>query len=188
MDPEDPLLYFFADKVLLRELIDEGKPIGLTPSLLVYAAGGGDTELVSMLLSAGGRDLLDAFDEELSWTPLIAASKNGDAAMVTLLLEAGADVNANDEARAGDTALKVAVERGDFDTAKLLIEHDADPTIPGWMHLTPLDKARERKRMPELYALLSSVVKTMPEPEPTKKRPPARPRKSEEGRLPRKRR
>ena len=169
MDVDDSLLEFFSDKALLQELIDEGKPIGLSTGILVYAAQRGDIELVRMLLSAGGQELLDTFDDDLAWTPLIAAAKKGDAAMVTFLLEAGADVNANDEARIGDTALWAAVQRGDYDVAKILIEHGADPTIPGWMQQTALDKARERKRMPELYALLSSVVKSIPEPQPAKK-------------------
>ncbi|MDQ6942506.1 MAG: ankyrin repeat domain-containing protein, partial [Candidatus Eremiobacteraeota bacterium] len=73
------------------------------------------------------------------------------------LIDAGADVNAHDESRIGDTALLLAVQHGLFDIAKILVEHGADPTIPGWMGRTPLDHARDRKRMPELYDLLKSA-------------------------------
>jgi len=33
-----------------------------------------------------------------------------------------------------------------FEVAKLLIDSGADPTIPGWMQLTAVHKARDRKR------------------------------------------
>src|SRR4051794_28275537 len=52
---------------------------------------------------------LNEFDE-FSWTPLMHAVRSGSQDLCKLLLESGADVNAHDEARAGNTALSEAVD------------------------------------------------------------------------------
>jgi ankyrin repeat protein len=62
-----------------------------------------------------------------------------------LLLRAGADVNAHNEARISDTALKLAAEQADSAMVTLLLDAGADPLIPGWMGLTPWDKAQDRR-------------------------------------------
>lgn len=62
------------------------------------------------------------------------------------LQEAGADVNAHNAPHIGDTALRLAAENGTLEMVELLLNAGADPTIPGWMALTALDKARDRKR------------------------------------------
>jgi hypothetical protein len=155
----NPLWDYLLDKRALEELVAEGASMHVTATIVGAAVDTGDVDLVRLLLKAGGLKLLHAFDDDLAWTPLMAAAKNGDVAMVRYLLDAGSDVNAHDEAKIGDTALMLAVRYGHYDTAVVLIEHGADPTIPGWMGRTPLDDARDRKRMPELYALLKSAVR-----------------------------
>lgn len=114
--------------------------------------------LVEMLLAADGRVALSWFDY-VSRTPLIIAAEKGNLTIAQMLIDAGADVNANDQERIGDTALHEAARNGSLPIARLLIGAGADPHIPGWMWLTPLDKARERKRGdgPAILALLEQA-------------------------------
>lgn len=186
-DHDNPLWDFLPDVGLIKEWIAEGNAVRITPQILRYAVTIGDRDLVRFLLDIGGTAFLNVPESDLGWTPLMVAAQKGDAAMTAFLLEVGAEVNVHDEDRAGDTALMLAVEKGEYEIAKMLIEHGADPTIPGWMRQTPLDKARERIRMPELYALLASVVEAPPEPHSVKKPPAAKRRTSDKGRLPPKR-
>lgn len=59
------------------------------------------------------------------------------------ILKCSVDVNAHDTEHMGDTALHMAVEKRNTEIVELLLKHGADPTIPGWMQITPLDEARE---------------------------------------------
>lgn len=154
MDFDDPLSAYFSDRPALEALIADGETLRVSSEIFMAAVGTGDVELVRLLLKAGGAALLDAFDDDLAWTPLMCAAKKGDVAMTTFLIDAGADVNAHDESRIGDTALLLAVQHGLLEIATILVARGADPSIPGWMGRTPLDHARDRKRMPELYELL----------------------------------
>ena len=62
-----------------------------------------------------------------------------------VLLEAGADVNASEEARIGNTPLREVAAECSLAVAKCLVDAGADPRIPGWMQLTALHKAEGRK-------------------------------------------
>ncbi len=104
-----------------------------------------DAAIVGLLLAADGYVALNWFDY-VSRTPLIIAVEMGNVSIARMLIDAGADVNANEEERIGDTALHEAAARGSLPMAKLLIAAGADPHIQGWMWLTPLGKAQERKR------------------------------------------
>jgi len=76
------------------------------------------------------------------------------------LLKAGADVNAHDEENIGDTPLGRIAGDCSLETAKILVEYGADPTISGWMQLSALDRAKARKR-PEgrsVYELLCKAA------------------------------
>ena len=161
-NPDDPLWDYLADRPALEALVAEGERITVSVPIFASAVETGDIALVRLLLKEGGEWLLDAFDSDLSSTPLMHAVKSGDLAMMAFLIDAGSDVNANEEAKFGDTALMVAVQGGNYDAAKLLVEHGADPTIRGWMRRTALDHAAERKRMPELYALLKAAADGRP--------------------------
>ena len=79
--------------------------------------------------------------------------------IVKLLLAAGADVNAHDNRRIGNTALNEVAGDGAFETIEVLLEAGADPTIRGWMNLNALDRARSRVRSPAIYAMLEAAAK-----------------------------
>ncbi|AFY89462.1 ankyrin repeat domain-containing protein [Chroococcidiopsis thermalis] len=125
---------------------------------LHFAAKDGDENLVKQQIEEGCP--VNDFDE-LGKTPLHHASQKGHIAVIKLLLEAGADVNAHDESKIGDTPLGEVAGNCDFEVAKLLIDAGANPTIPGWMQLTALHRAKTRKK-PEgkaVYQLLLDVAR-----------------------------
>ena len=107
------------------------------------AASSGDVEEIKALLEAGLP--INAFDDDLSWTPLHYAAIEGHVAAVRYLIDAGAEVNAHEEEKIGETPLGLVVRDCSFDMAQTLIDAGADPTIPGWMALTSLDRSAERK-------------------------------------------
>lgn len=110
---------------------------------LHFAAQDGDLELVKRLLNEGYQP--NVFDD-LGWTPLHYAAKGGHLDVMRLLLASGADVNANDERVIGNTPLGEVASNCSFEVAKILIDAGGDPTIPGWMQLTAIHKAEDRKR------------------------------------------
>ena len=120
------------------------------------AAQDGDVQKVIELLSAGY--LPDKFDE-LGKTPLHYAAENENIELIHVLLNAGADVNAHKESYIGNTPLSEVAGSCSFDVAKILIEAGADPTIPGWMQLTALHRAEQRKK-PEGKKVYELLLKT----------------------------
>nr|WP_281404480.1 ankyrin repeat domain-containing protein [Pyxidicoccus fallax] len=105
-----------------------------------WAANRGYTEVLDTLLRAGGDSVLGVFDD-FPFTPLHHAAFKGHVHAVRFLLDAGSDVNSVDDENIGDTALSLAVQEGWPDVVELLLARGADPTIPGFMRLTPLDHA-----------------------------------------------
>lgn len=110
---------------------------------LHWAAQRGDLPKVRELIASGSP--VSEFDD-LGFTPLHYASRQGHLEVMRALIEAGADVNAHAERRIGETPLGEVAGNCSFEVAKLLIDAGADPTIPGWMQLTALHRASERKR------------------------------------------
>lgn len=115
---------------------------------------GTDEELYQALLAAASRgdvaglragletrpDLIDAALGASRYTPLVAASIKGQLEAVRVLLELGARV---DHHQPGPplvvpTALYHGVGRGNEAMAHLLLEHGADPRIPGFRGTTVL--------------------------------------------------
>jgi ankyrin repeat protein len=124
---------------------------------LHFAAQEGDMTSVRQLLADGRSP--NAFDE-ISHTPLHYAAESGHFEIMRVLLEAGADVNANEEARIGNTPLREVAGDCSLAVARFLVDAGADPRIPGWMQLTALDQAEERKdeEGQRVYALLESAA------------------------------
>ena len=115
---------------------------------------------VNLLLDYDGVAALNWFDE-IDQTPLIVAVEMENIPIARRLIEAGADVNAHNEARIGDTALHTAARNGTWEMVELLVSAGANPTIRGWMWITPLDKAEARKRGdgPRIYELLEQAAR-----------------------------
>ena len=110
---------------------------------LHLAAQDGDIQEVSQLLRDGYQP--NVFDE-LGKTPLHYAAERGHLDVMRLLLASGADVNAHDERVIGNTPLREVAGDCSFEVATILVDAGADPTIPGWMQITALHKAQERKK------------------------------------------
>lgn len=124
------------------------------------AAADGDVERVHELLSASYDP--NVFDD-LDWTPLHYAVEQEHLDVMRALIDAGANVNAHNEERIGNTVLREFADRCSYEVAKCLVEAGADPTIPGWMAITALDQARGRKK-PEgvrVYELLLEQAKRL---------------------------
>jgi ankyrin repeat protein len=141
-----------ADDARADELRDE-----FDESDLHFAAQDGDLTRVRQLLADGRSP--NAFDE-ISRTPLHYAAESGHVDIIRVLLEAGADVNAHEEARIGNTPLRDVAGECSLAVATLLVDSGADPRIPGWMQLTALHLAEQRKDQEgrRVYALLTSAA------------------------------
>ncbi|MEZ0481175.1 M48 family metallopeptidase [Planococcus sp. SSTMD024] len=105
---------------------------GQTP--LMAAAGEGDLAGVEQAL-ADGEDIL-AKDADGS-DALMYSMYAGDLDVINALLDAGADVNSSDYY---STVLGTAVMYGEYESAKLLVEHGADPALEGPDGLNAMDE------------------------------------------------
>lgn len=106
------------------------------------AADAGRLDDVRQAIAAGWP--LEEFDDSLAWTPLHQAVNAGHLEIAQMLLAAGVAVDRRCEERIGDTALALVADRCSVAMAQLLIDAGADPTVPGWMGLTALDRVRQR--------------------------------------------
>jgi ankyrin repeat protein len=127
--------------------------------LLHFAAEKGELDEVKKLVE-NGYDI-NAFDDSISFTPLHFAAMNGHIDVVKYLLSVGADVNANEEEKIGDTPLGAVAASCSYEIAEILVKAGANPTIPGWMQITALDRASARKKEEgrRVYALLVKAIR-----------------------------
>ena len=82
-------------------------------------------------------------------------------AVASFLLSVGADVNANDPSRIGETPLGEVAQSCSLAMAEILIDAGANPLIRGNMRNTALDRAAKRKK-PEgvlVYNLLLTTAR-----------------------------
>jgi ankyrin repeat protein len=125
---------------------------------LHFAVQENDLEKVKKLIDEGCDP--NYFDD-ISFTPLHYAIQNENLDIAQYLIDHGSDVNACENEKAGNTPLAEVAQECSVQTAQFLIQKGADPTIPGWMHLTALDRAKKRKK-PEgkkIYNLLLDRAK-----------------------------
>lgn len=115
----------------------------LETECLHRAASAGDMEAMRALLDAGFP--INAFND-LGHTPLHCAAMRGHIEAVRYLIKAGADINAHDEEKIGETPLGEVAANCSFAMAMALVDAGADPTIPGFMCNTALDRSSSRRR------------------------------------------
>lgn len=123
------LLIAHGARVHGEEGADEG-------TSLHCAAEQGNAEALRMLLDeAGGRETLSVLDY-IERTPLGCAVDGGSVDCARVLVAAGADVNLVgymvSDHNIGDPALRRAMRRADVSMVRFLLEHGADPDMPGW--------------------------------------------------------
>ena len=109
-------------RTLLRDGVDVNAAQGDGMTALHWAAFYENVELAEMLLYAGAN--VEATTRLGAYTPLLVASKTGNAAIVEKLLDATAD--ANGASSVGTTPLMLATASGSTDAAAVLLEHGAD--------------------------------------------------------------
>lgn len=118
---------------------------------LLLASYSGYTELVALLLQYGADPNLEG-REGLS---LYLASKHGHESVMRLLLKHGAEVNKPD--RDGETAIFAAVNAGNIEFTKLLLEQKANPLIPRNDGDTAMDIAIKRRDWATVLIMLMYV-------------------------------
>jgi ankyrin repeat protein len=135
-----------------KDLKDEAR------EALHVAAQRGAVEIVAALIGSGAD--VNQFDD-LGHTPLHYAAAHEHLDVAQLLLASGANVNARQLETIGNTPLRHVADRCSLAMATLLVQAGADPTIPGWMSITALDKASARRRGegPQVYALLRRAAR-----------------------------
>ena len=111
---------------------------------LHFAADDGNLDEVKKLIEKGYD--INAFDEGMLFTPFHYAVTNEHFEVAKLLLKASANINEHEEDKIGETPLGQVAANCSFEMAEFLINSGANPTIPGWMQLTALDRAKERKK------------------------------------------
>ena len=123
---------------LLREYggVADWGPTG--PTALATAADAGNMAIVEAALASGVGP--NATEEEGASRPLYRAVGRGRLAAVRLLLEVGADTH--DIESEGPPMVYTAVRQDDYAVLLLLLEHGADPNVPGPRGASALALAR----------------------------------------------
>src|SRR5579864_5273170 len=111
-----------AIRSLLQEKADVNAAQGDGMTALHWAAFKDDLETAQVLLQAGAN--VKATTRIGALTPLIMASKNGDAPMIAALIKAGAEVNT--ATTDGMTPLMAVAVSGNVEAAKVLLDHGAN--------------------------------------------------------------
>ena len=120
----------------VTKLLDEGVPVGSVDSAdvppLGWAAVGGDTRMVELLIARGAS--LDAVGS--LGTPLHMAAQSGYVEMLAFLLKHGARIDQRD--RLGNTPLLIAAGSGQTRAVGFLLDAGADPNPKNDLGFTPL--------------------------------------------------
>ena len=111
-----------AVRSLLKDGADVNSAQGDGMTALHWAVQKGDVELTKLLLYAGAN--VKATTRIGGYTPLLVASKNGNAPLVETLVAGGADPNA--ATTNGTTALMFAAQAGNAPAVKALLDRGAD--------------------------------------------------------------
>jgi len=99
----------------------------------------GEYDKIAKLKPYGLMGFLNAFESDLGRTPLCEMASEGNLEGVRWLIQQGAEVDAHCEATIGYTALDNAVDIKHIEIIRTLLSAGANPNIPTWMWLTPVN-------------------------------------------------
>src|SRR5438128_6854441 len=116
-----------AVRALLKDGADVNTALGDGMTALHYAATRHDVELAKLLLYAGAN--VKATTRIGGYTPLLIASRDGDAPMIETLLASGAD--ANSATTNGTTALMLASAAGHVHPVQAPLANNANINAKG---------------------------------------------------------
>ncbi len=136
-------------------LVDQSNSLKWTP--LIYAVDMGNDSIVKLLLEKGGAQVNITINT--GETPLHIAAKKGYAKIVTLLLSHKADMEVQDLIR--QTPLIAAVRANRYNTAKILLEHGANPNHATSSKKTALDWAQTEEMKKLLLQYHAQTYKTL---------------------------
>lgn len=105
--------------------------------------------LIMQALIDGGADIQQAGTN--GWTPLHMAAVRGYVEKANVLIQAGAKIDQRTEIDGDETPLMLAASTGKADVVRLLLQHDADPTLRETMlNKTPLEIAIAANKGPDM--------------------------------------
>ncbi|KIW17124.1 hypothetical protein PV08_04315 [Exophiala spinifera] len=153
-------------KLLLKYAADPNLPAGpRNETPLAVAVAETKVELVQLLLTYGANANMSTSDGNTLLD--MAVTKTSPRRLTELLLIYGSD--ANGKSNRGETPLFVAIQAGRLDLMQLLLDHGADPNLPGPKHpLWPatyfpkglqllLSRGATFKRCPGILELATSI-------------------------------
>lgn len=144
---------------LLRAGVNVNQPLGLpSNSVLNRAVEGGNPEVVRTVLRAGADPNARG---ETGMTPLMVAAFFGNRAIIEVLLENAANKDLVEDRRK-DTALLIAVRRGNSDAVKALLSAKSNPNQGSEWGAAPLCEARSRGLSDIERALIEAGAKCSP--------------------------
>jgi len=88
------------------------------------------------------------------WTPLHLAAFAGNAANTELLIRKGANIESRAKSKFRNTPLQTALLTGEYETAKILLDHGADPLVRQSLGFTPMHEAAFSGRQDLVQLLL----------------------------------
>jgi uncharacterized protein len=88
------------------------------------------------------------------WTPLHLAAFAGNAANTELLIGKGANIESRAKSKFRNTPLQTALLTGEYETAKILLDHGADPLVRQSQGFTPMHEAAFTGRQDLVQLLL----------------------------------
>lgn len=145
-----------------RLLLEHGARADAAGSETTPLMAASSPRMMRLLLAHGAR--LETRNKE-GFTAILGSAQNDETAKVRFLLAHGARISA---ARAGQTALYYAVERGRVDVARVLLEHGTRVNTADRYGSTPLRHAIETDNVEAVHLLLEhgAQVSTKPDVPP----------------------
>lgn len=137
--------------LLRRDDIQLDAVDGSGNTALMHAVWGGSETIVKLVAARGGQIDHRNNEGKSAWR---LAFESNSRSLMRVLLEAGAGIDQEFSVEDGATALTEAIDNGDVEMARWLLQQGADPNWVGELAWTPLREALWAPRSVEMMRLL----------------------------------